>query len=68
MSGMLATVFADISLAQLGLIAVIAVLASVIGGVAGYGTGALMPLVPLLRALQFHCAMMSHIEISASAI
>ena len=40
-----ATAFADISLVQLGLIAVIAVLASIIGGVAGYGTGALMPLV-----------------------
>ena len=40
-----ATAFADISLVQLGLIAGIAVLASIIGGVAGYGTGALMPLV-----------------------
>src|SRR5262245_54639058 len=37
--------FADISLAQLVLIAAMAVVASVIGGVAGYGTGALMPLV-----------------------
>ena len=41
----LSSLFADISLLQLALIAVIAVLASVIGGVAGYGTGALMPLV-----------------------
>ncbi len=37
--------FADISLAQLLLVAVVALLASVIGGLAGYGTGALMPLV-----------------------
>jgi uncharacterized membrane protein YfcA len=37
--------FADISLAQLALVAVIALFASVLGGVAGYGTGALMPLV-----------------------
>jgi uncharacterized membrane protein YfcA len=36
---------ADISLAQLALIASVAAFASVIGGVAGYGTGALMPLV-----------------------
>lgn len=35
----------DISLWQLALIAVAAVVTSVIGGVAGYGTGALMPLV-----------------------
>jgi uncharacterized membrane protein YfcA len=37
--------FADISLAQLGLVAAVALLASVVGGVSGYGTGALMPLV-----------------------
>jgi uncharacterized membrane protein YfcA len=37
--------FADISLLQLGLVAAIAFLASIVGGVAGYGTGALMPLV-----------------------
>jgi uncharacterized membrane protein YfcA len=37
--------FADISLAQLGLVAGVALLASVVGGVSGYGTGALMPLV-----------------------
>ncbi len=37
--------FADISPAQLGVIAGMALIASVIGGVAGYGTGALMPLV-----------------------
>jgi uncharacterized membrane protein YfcA len=34
-----------ISLPQLALIAVMALLASLVGGVAGYGTGALMPLV-----------------------
>jgi uncharacterized membrane protein YfcA len=39
------TVFADISLAQLGLVTAVALLASVVGGVSGYGTGALMPLV-----------------------
>ncbi len=38
-------VFADISIAQLALIAGAALIASVIGGVSGYGTGALMPLV-----------------------
>ena len=37
--------FADISLAQLLLVAGVALFASVIGGVSGYGTGALMPLV-----------------------
>jgi uncharacterized membrane protein YfcA len=37
--------FDDISLAQLALIAATALLASLVGGVAGYGTGALMPLV-----------------------
>src|SRR3979411_972031 len=44
--------FADISLAQLALIAAMALLASVVGGVAGYGTGALMPLVlvPIMGA------------------
>ena len=39
------TPFADISLLQLGLVAAVALLASVVGGVSGYGTGALMPLV-----------------------
>jgi uncharacterized membrane protein YfcA len=44
--------FADISLLQLILVAAVALAASVIGGVAGYGTGALMPLVlvPLIGA------------------
>jgi uncharacterized membrane protein YfcA len=37
--------FADISLAQLALVACVTLVASVVGGVAGYGTGALMPLV-----------------------
>ena len=37
--------FADISLLQLALVAAVALFASVVGGVAGYGTGALMPLV-----------------------
>jgi uncharacterized membrane protein YfcA len=37
--------FAAISLVQLALIAGMALIASVVGGVAGYGTGALMPLV-----------------------
>src|SRR5512145_1050997 len=36
---------ADISFAQVALIAAMALVASVVGGVAGYGTGALMPLV-----------------------
>jgi uncharacterized membrane protein YfcA len=44
--------FHDISLAQLVLVAAVAFIASIIGGVAGYGTGALMPLVlvPLVGA------------------
>lgn len=44
--------FADISLIQLILVACVALFASVVGGVAGYGTGALMPLVlvPLIGA------------------
>jgi len=37
--------FADIALAQVLLVAGVALLASLVGGVAGYGTGALMPLV-----------------------
>ncbi len=36
---------AEISPAQLALIAAVALLASIVGGIAGYGTGALMPLV-----------------------
>ncbi len=44
--------FADVSLPQLVLVGVVALFASVIGGLAGYGTGALMPLVlvPLIGA------------------
>ena len=44
--------FADISWLQLLLVAGVALLASVVGGLAGYGTGALMPLVlvPLIGA------------------
>jgi uncharacterized protein len=37
--------YADISIPQLVLIAAVAVLTSIVGGLAGYGTGALMPLV-----------------------
>jgi uncharacterized membrane protein YfcA len=46
--------FADISLWQLLLVAGIALIGSIIGGVAGYGTGALMPLVlvPIVGAEQ----------------
>jgi uncharacterized membrane protein YfcA len=36
---------ADLSLIELGLVAGMAVFASLVGGIAGYGTGALMPLV-----------------------
>jgi len=44
--------FANISLAQLALVAAVALFAAVVGGMAGYGTGALMPLVlvPLVGA------------------
>jgi uncharacterized membrane protein YfcA len=44
--------FADVSLLQLLLVAGVALFASVVGGLAGYGTGALMPLVlvPLIGA------------------
>jgi len=41
----LASGFAHISVVQLVLVAAVALFASVVGGVAGYGTGALMPLV-----------------------
>jgi uncharacterized membrane protein YfcA len=41
----LSAAFADVSLAQFALIAGLALVASVVGGVSGYGTGALMPLV-----------------------
>ena len=41
----LASAFAGVSLLQLALIAGLALVASVVGGVSGYGTGALMPLV-----------------------
>lgn len=44
--------FADISLTQLLLVACVALIAAVIGGVSGYGNGALMPLVlvPMIGA------------------
>jgi uncharacterized membrane protein YfcA len=44
--------FADISILQLLLVAVVAMFAAIVGGLAGYGTGALMPLVlvPLIGA------------------
>jgi uncharacterized membrane protein YfcA len=44
--------FADISVAQLLIVAGVALVASVIGGVSGYGSGALMPLVlvPMIGA------------------
>src|SRR5205085_7640756 len=47
-----ASSFADISLVQLLLVAAVALFAAVVGGLAGYGTGALMPLVlvPLIGA------------------
>jgi uncharacterized membrane protein YfcA len=46
------TVFADVSLLELVLVAAVAMLASIIGGMAGYGTGVLMPLVlvPIIGA------------------
>jgi uncharacterized membrane protein YfcA len=37
--------FADISVVQIGIVAAMALLASLVGGIAGYGTGVLMPLV-----------------------
>ncbi len=48
----IASGFADISLPQLLLVAATALFASIVGGLAGYGTGALMPLVlvPLVGA------------------
>jgi uncharacterized membrane protein YfcA len=48
LDGMLETLLtpvSDISLLQLALIAAMALVASIVGGVAGYGTGALLPLV-----------------------
>jgi uncharacterized membrane protein YfcA len=46
--------FADVSIYQLLLVAGVALIASILGGVAGYGTGALMPLilVPMVGAEQ----------------
>jgi uncharacterized membrane protein YfcA len=46
--------FADISLLQLLVVGCVALFASVVGGLAGYGTGALMPLVlvPMIGAEQ----------------
>jgi uncharacterized membrane protein YfcA len=48
----LASGFAGVSLSQLVLVAGVALFASIIGGVSGYGSGALMPLVlvPLIGA------------------
>ena len=45
--------FADLSLPQLVLVAVVALCANILGGIAGYGTGALLPLVlvPMVGAL-----------------
>ena len=45
--------FGDISLPQLALVAVVALCANILGGIAGYGTGALLPLVlvPMVGAL-----------------
>ncbi len=40
-----ASAFATVSVAQLALVAAVALFASLVGGVTGYGTGALMPLV-----------------------
>jgi uncharacterized membrane protein YfcA len=48
----IASGFAEISLLQLLLVAAVALFAAIVGGLAGYGTGALMPLVlvPLIGA------------------
>jgi len=45
--------FGDISLPQLVLVATVALCANILGGIAGYGTGALLPLVlvPMVGAL-----------------
>jgi uncharacterized membrane protein YfcA len=50
----LTAAFADVSIYQLLLVAGVALFASILGGVAGYGTGALMPLVlvPMVGAEQ----------------
>ena len=50
----LISAFADVSIYQLLLVAGVALFASILGGVAGYGTGALMPLVlvPMVGAEQ----------------
>jgi uncharacterized membrane protein YfcA len=51
-SAALAAALAEISVAELAVITTVAMFASVIGGIAGYGTGALMPLalVPIVGA------------------
>ena len=50
--GAVLAAFADVSLFQLLLVAGVALIASLVGGVAGYGSGALLPLVlvPMLGA------------------
>jgi len=54
--------FADISLGQLVLVGGMALLASIVGGLAGYGTGALMPLVlvPLAGGVVMITAALRH--------
>jgi uncharacterized protein len=59
----------EISMAQLALIAAAALVASIVGGIAGYGTGALMPLVlvPLVGAEQVvHILSLSALFINSS--
>ena len=62
--------FADISVGQLLLVAGVALFASVIGGLAGYGTGALMPLVlvPLIGAEPVVPIIASHRSSPISAV
>jgi membrane protein YqaA with SNARE-associated domain len=48
--GTVLSAFTDISLWQFALVAAIAFFASIVGGVSGYGSGALMPLVLVPQA------------------
>ena len=47
---MIHSALAGVSIAQLALIVAVGMLTSVLGGVTGYGTGALMPLVLVVVA------------------
>ena len=60
--------FADISVAQLLLVAIVALLAGIIGGISGYGSGALMPLVLKRQAVVRAVSHVSALEPQAAPL